>query len=136
MLRRLRHTRLRRDERGTTLVEFALVLPVLALILFAILQFGLLFYNYIDLTSAARDGARVAAVSRSTADGVGAVKTAIANATTGITDSQMSISVTPAQPWKAGDTVTVHVTYPYSLNIMGMVVWSGPMTADAIVRIE
>ena len=127
MLRRLRHTRLRRDERGTTLVEFALVLPVLAL---------LLFYNYIDLTSAARDGARVAAVSRSTADGVGAVKTAIANATTGITDSQMSISVTPAQPWKAGDTVTVHVTYPYSLNIMGMVVWSGPMTADAIVRIE
>ena len=53
-----------------------------------------------------------------------------------VNDSQATITVSPPQPWKAGDTVTVHVTYPYNLNVMGMVIWSGPMTSDATVRIE
>jgi hypothetical protein len=75
-------------------------------------------------------------VSRTSANGIQAVKDAIAGSTSVVNDSQTSITVTPAQPWKAGDTVTVHVTYPYSLNVMGVVVWSGPMTSDATVRIE
>jgi len=132
----LRLSKLRRDERGTTLVEFALVLPVLALVLFSILQFGLLFFNYIDLTSAGRDGARVAAVSRAKTDGVQAIKDAITKSTSAVDDDKLSITVSPPQPWKSGDTVTIHITYPYNLNVMGVVMWSGPMTSDATVRIE
>ena len=66
-------------DRGQTLVEFALVLPLLALLLFGVIQFGIVFNNYIDLTDAVRAGARKAAVSRQTTDPsgpVGVTKTA------------------------------------------------------------
>ena len=45
------------------MTEFALVLPILALLLFGIVQFGLVFNNYLTLTDAVRSGARKAAVS-------------------------------------------------------------------------
>jgi Flp pilus assembly protein TadG len=53
-----------RSERGQTMVEFTLVLPVLLVVLFGIIQFGIAFNNYVALTDAVRAGARTAAVSR------------------------------------------------------------------------
>ena len=46
MTRRIRHLNFR-SERGQAMTEFALVLPVLALLLFAIIQFGIVFHNYV-----------------------------------------------------------------------------------------
>jgi len=51
-----------KDESGQSLVEFALVLPVLLLILCAIIDFGWLYYNQITLNNAAREGARYAVI--------------------------------------------------------------------------
>ena len=51
-------------ERGQSLVEFTLVLPVLALILLAIVQFGFLFAGQVGLANAVRDAARTAAVNQ------------------------------------------------------------------------
>ncbi len=48
------------------MVEFALVLPVLLIVLLAILKFGLLFENYLTLTDAVRSGARTLAIGRGT----------------------------------------------------------------------
>lgn len=45
-------------ERGAALVEFALVFPILLLLLMGIVEFGLLFYNKQVLTNASREGAR------------------------------------------------------------------------------
>lgn len=45
-------------ERGTALVEFAIVLPLLVLIFVGIIEFGLLFYNQQVLTNSSREGAR------------------------------------------------------------------------------
>ena len=47
-------------ERGAELVEFALVFPMLLLVIVGIMDFGLLFQRYEVLTAAAREGARVA----------------------------------------------------------------------------
>jgi len=55
--------RIHKSEKGQGLVEFALVLPILLLFLLGIVEFGWLFNARISLTSAAREGARVAAVS-------------------------------------------------------------------------
>ena len=55
-------------EDGQALVEFALVLPVLLVLVTAILQFGLLFNNYITLTDAVRSGARSLALGRGLSD--------------------------------------------------------------------
>src|SRR5256885_9268611 len=52
------------DERGQTMVEFAIVLPVLCLLLFCAIQFGILFNNYVTLTDALRAAARKAPGSR------------------------------------------------------------------------
>src|SRR5262249_44765650 len=51
-----------RSERGAELVEFALVLPVLLLLMTGIFDFGFLFQRYEVLTNAAREGARLASL--------------------------------------------------------------------------
>jgi Flp pilus assembly protein TadG len=52
-----------RDERGTALVEFALVLPVILLLIFGILWFGRAFNYSTDQTHLANEAARFAAVN-------------------------------------------------------------------------
>lgn len=47
-----------RDEQGVAAVEFAIVLPVLALILFGIMDFAVLLYDKQMITNASREGAR------------------------------------------------------------------------------
>lgn len=49
------------DDRGATIVEFAIVVPVLILITFAIFEFGLAFYEYLTVERATNEGARTAA---------------------------------------------------------------------------
>jgi len=53
-----------RDEEGQALVEFALVLPVLALILFSVVHFGKAFNYWNDATHLTAEAARFAAVNR------------------------------------------------------------------------
>lgn len=55
-----RLSRLRSDERGAELIEFALVFPLLLLVVLGIIDFGFLFHRYQVVTNAAREGARVA----------------------------------------------------------------------------
>jgi Flp pilus assembly protein TadG len=67
--RDLRHedgllARLRAGEQGQSLVEAALVFPVLLIILTGILSFGLAFNNYLILTNAVGAGGRVLAIDR------------------------------------------------------------------------
>lgn len=49
-----------KSERGAELIEFALILPLLLLIMLGIVDFGFMFQRYEVLTNAAREGARVA----------------------------------------------------------------------------
>lgn len=56
-------------EEGTALVEFALILPILALLLFAMLDFGKAFNYWIDETHLANEGARWAVVNRNPGGG-------------------------------------------------------------------
>ena len=49
-------------DRGAELIEFALVTPLLLLLVFGVANFGLMFQRYEVLTNAAREGARVAAL--------------------------------------------------------------------------
>ena len=65
MRSRVVHTVL--GERGVALVEFALILPVLALLLFGMLDFGKAFNYWIDETHLANEGARFAVVNKNPA---------------------------------------------------------------------
>lgn len=57
----------RRDD-GAVAVEFALVLPILVILVFGIIQFGLFFNRQQGVHAAAREGARIAALSSTTSD--------------------------------------------------------------------
>jgi Flp pilus assembly protein TadG len=57
-------------RRGQALPEFALILPVLALILLSIIQMGFIFAAQVGITNAVREAARLAAVTSPTLDSV------------------------------------------------------------------
>ena len=52
-----------KDQKGQSLVEFALILPLLAMILGGLVDLGCLFYNNQILANASREGARESFVS-------------------------------------------------------------------------
>ncbi len=58
LLRRIRAT-----DTGQSLVEFAMVLPLFLVLLFALVDFGRAFYGWLVITNAAREGARAGAVA-------------------------------------------------------------------------
>jgi Flp pilus assembly protein TadG len=51
-----------RNERGNVLLETAIVLPIVLVILFGIIEFGILLYDRAMLTNASREGARAGIV--------------------------------------------------------------------------
>lgn len=57
IVQRIRGRR-RRGERGATLVEFAILAPLLFILVFAIIEFGRLGFAYAELWTSAREGAR------------------------------------------------------------------------------
>jgi Flp pilus assembly protein TadG len=125
-----------RDQRGQSLVEFALVLPLLSLLLFGIIQFGIVFNNYIDLTDAVRAGARKATVSRQTGDPsgpVGVTKAAVIKAAD-ITIDPAKITVT--SDWQPGNEVSVEAKYPYAIDLFGVVLASGDLHSKTTERVE
>lgn len=57
-----------RSERGAAIVEFALVVPILILLVFGIVEFGRVFYIQSTISGAAREGARAMALGDSDAE--------------------------------------------------------------------
>jgi Flp pilus assembly protein TadG len=124
-----------RNQQGQTMTEFALVLPVLALILFAVIQFGIVFNNYITLTDATRAGARKAAVSRQDPNRNAAVMSAVRSSASDLKSSKLSV-LPPSSTWDSGADVTVTASYPYSISLLGVVVKSGSLTSTTTERVE
>jgi len=123
-----------RNERGQTLTEFAIVLPILALLLFGVIQFGIAFNNYITLTDAVRAGARKGAVGRHLQNPQAAVDQSVRNAATDLKSSGLQITINST--WTQGSDVTVTATYPYSINLLGAVVKSGRLSSSTTERVE
>jgi len=121
-----------RDERGQALTEMALVLPVLVILVLAIAQLGMTLNRYLTLTDAVRAGMRQATVSRTADDPVGATAHAVRAAASDLDGVEVQVSST----WQAGAPVTVTARYPYSLDILGLVVRSGKLTSSTTGRIE
>jgi Flp pilus assembly protein TadG len=128
-----------RNENGQAMVEFALVLPILMALLLGIIQFGIVFNNYITLTDATRAGARKAAVSRFLGDQGVSAKAAVKSSAQGLDQKKLdpTISVTASPDWNTpGNEVTVSASYPYSINILGWTVKAGSLTSTTKERLE
>ncbi len=95
----------RAHERGSAAVEFALLLPILLLLLLAFVQVGVIARDSLVLTQASRAGAREAAVQGSSV----AVQEAVRAAAVGLDPARIGVVAT----WSGarGAPVTVEVTY-------------------------
>ena len=124
------------SERGQSLTEFALVLPILALLLFAVIQFGIVFNNYVTLTDSTRAGARKAVVSGRL--GAGAAQSAclkaVKDSAAGLDTSKLAPSCTST--WGPGADVKVTATYPYQISLLGKVVKAGRLSSTTTERVE
>jgi Flp pilus assembly protein TadG len=105
------------------------------MLLFAVIQFGIVYNNYVTLTDAVRAGARKAAVSRHTnpsSEGCAQVRRTAADLPG---DLQCSTTVSGPMGEPGGD-VRVEASYPYNINLLGFVVASGRLRSVTTERME
>ncbi|GAA3707315.1 hypothetical protein GCM10022399_25070 [Terrabacter ginsenosidimutans] len=107
-----------RSERGASAVEFAIILPVLFLVIAGIVDFGRFFFMKIQVTNAAREGVRMAVVMPGPTPDPGPSITARATAAAG---GVPSVSVSALATCTAGSTAyaSVRVQAPFSWTVMG-----------------
>ena len=122
-----------RDRAGTAMIEFAFVLPLLVIVLFGVIQFGIYFYQYVSVQYAAQIGERTFLANRPFSgesytpytSTVTAIQTATSlqssnltttlsvNGTTCTTDTSCGTALTTAyQALPAIQTASVEVSYP------------------------
>jgi Flp pilus assembly protein TadG len=134
-----------RRVRGGSAAEFAIIAPVLVLLLFGIIEFGLILYDQAMITNASREGAR-AGIVYSYPDRIGDGE--ITNVVTAYcadhlvsfgSGSALSISIQRSGT-ATGDTLTVQVTYPYTFLVLPNFITSlgGQLnlTAESVMRME
>ncbi len=112
-----------RCQKGVAAIEFAIVLPLLMMIIFGIIEFGLLLYDKQVITNASREGARIGIsdVVVSDADIEAVVANYVANNL--ITFGTPTPPVTTIEPANRtgmvfGEDVTVTVTYNYDFLML------------------
>jgi hypothetical protein len=116
--------------------EFALVLPILMVVLLGIVQFGMVFKQYLTLTDAVREGARKAAVARHLSDPGGYVRTEVVKSGSDLGSQFDESDVEVASPWTPGSDVVVKASFDFDIDLIGIVVKSGTMTSTATERVE
>ena len=128
-----------RSETGQAAVEFALVVPALLLLLLGIIQGGIVFHNYLTVTDAARAASRQAIEARVNNVTKADVQQAAWDAAPDLNHGDLGVTTAdPDSPdfSQGGTQVVVTVTYPYSINLLGMVVASGNLTSQMTGRLE
>jgi len=109
----------RRDQQGAAAVEFALLLPLLVLLLFGMIEFGFAFNSRIQATNAAREAARRAVVGIDNWGdlGGGLPFWQVVRQDAGLSSiSNCVLKTDPAVP-VIGGTLTVSFDYPLNLRI-------------------
>jgi Flp pilus assembly protein TadG len=130
----LRSLNIARDRTGVAALEFALVAPILMMVAVGIAKFGLVLNNYVILTEAVADGARILALDRGDpdadpyTDARGQVQSTASNLTGSLTitlsvngtacttDATCVTALSTAQ----GQPATVTATYPCDLAVFGV----------------
>ena len=129
------------QRRGSMVIEAVVALPLLLIILFGGLEFAWAFTKKVEVTNAARVGARTASLYGST---YGQVESAVGAqmASAGFPTDSWTLQVTPQDPGSAfpGDPVTVRVDAQYdAVSLGGLADWipmPDTISSQAVMRKE
>jgi Flp pilus assembly protein TadG len=143
------------DRSGSSAAEFALILPVFALLLFAIIQFGIIFNHYIELANGVAAGARTLAVGRGSVSAYTDTLTAVNNAapnlntfSTPVTGQSLTVvvagttctagnqAIACANAYAAGASAAVTATYPCTFTFLWINLGSCAMTSSSAQYIQ
>lgn len=119
-----------KNEKGQAAVEFALILPILIMIICGIIDFGWFYSKKIQLQSACNTGARYAIVSNDDAVSQDAVISQIRDALPGTTPASLKVDLT----YSSGTTGNVTVSLTESVKALTPL--KGIFTKDQIVEIK
>jgi Flp pilus assembly protein TadG len=128
---------MRSSESGQSLVEFTLVLLPLMLVLFGIIELGVVMYDKDTVVHDAREAARLASVNDPA--GKTLMTDAPAGSTVSFTCATDPSSGNPAGQYNVGDSITAHVTYVHSFVIPLVSAILGNtinLTSNATFRLE
>jgi len=123
-------------RRGNAVVEFALVLPILLALVFGITEFGRAWMTVNVMSTAAREGARLAVV---TAPDVAAVRARVTQVLTAARITATTINVTGPAPADVMRRVTVTVNANFTVfsgRVIGPFRGTIPLSATATMRHE
>jgi hypothetical protein len=130
-----RRNKIFKNEKGASAVEFALILPILIILIFGVFEFAIAFNNYITITHAAREGVRLAAVDLYNPELKEYIKERAFPLI--LTDEDIVIDVDSAEdPPLIGDPVSVEITYNFGISIPLVGSWEVPLKNKAIMRLE
>jgi Flp pilus assembly protein TadG len=122
-----------RQDRGAAAIEFALVVPILLLLVFATISFGMMLSFRQTLSQAATEGARAAAVESDPAlratEALAAVNDAMAAVDRQCGAGGLVCNVGAVVPCGSGECITVTLTYAYQANPM---VISPPLAGELL----
>ena len=103
-----------KNQKGQSLVEFAIILPVVLLLLMGIIEFGMMFNSYLTIQNVAREGARLGIVGGSDIE----IKTLIRDISPNLTPGDLTVNLTPAEgSRKSGETLKVSIDYNYHMTV-------------------
>ncbi|MFC4799980.1 TadE/TadG family type IV pilus assembly protein [Neobacillus sp. GCM10023253] len=123
-----------KSEKGQSLVEFALILPLLVLMLFGIIDFARIFHAYLTIDHAGREAARAASIGK---DDTYIKQKAVDNGVSiNLKDTNIAISPTGAK--KSGDNVTITINYPINFltPLISNIVGSITLNDTTVMRVE
>ena len=139
-----------KDNQGAVLVEFVIVLPLLLILLFASIEFGVLFYNQAMITNASREGARTGIVFRPDPRVDPAqIQQVVTNycsdhVITFGTPNDCEVELPGTLPTASGESLPVRVTYNYGFLLLPNLDFFGVMgipttivlDAETVMRLE
>ena len=116
------------------MVEFALMLPILLMVIFAVGGFAVLFYSYLTLNLAVREGA--SSLVHNPKQTVSAIQTTVLSTMATLDPAQIRIDVQPSDPtvWLSGVSVAVTAFYTVTTPLAAY----GPIKfqAQSVMTIE
>ncbi len=133
-----------KQPRGATAVEFAIVFPLLILLMFGIIEFSVILYDKAMITNASREGARAGIVSQLVRVSDSQIQSVVDNYSRLYLISFRSGAAPVTTVARTGSTfgseLSVTVTYTYSFLALPQFVTGlvGPMnlTARTVMRME
>ena len=114
-------------DRGAAMVEFAIIAPLLFLLVFGIIEFGRAYNAQNTLTHAAREGVREYAITQDPVLGEDKARLAASHMNT----TDLTVITTACDP---GQPTSVFLEYPFELRIAFMPVSTLTMQAQGVMR--